>query len=98
MTPHTPPLPPETQRQATGHGLACIKVKSITWNLYFSWGRSSILLGKPESAKFISLLEFRHLINDICFAKVVKIKQLASCQAFLLAYKEIQVFRLVIRI
>lgn len=52
-TPHTGPQP-QTQWQATGHLLACIKIKSIPWNLYFSWGQSSIL-GKPESAKFISL-------------------------------------------
>lgn len=47
---HPPPRDPVT---ATGHLLACIKIKCIAWNLSFSWGQSSSLR-KPESAKFIS--------------------------------------------
>lgn len=50
---HCRPPPSPSPSDKPGHLLACIKIKSIPWNLYFSWGQSSIL-GKPESAKFIS--------------------------------------------
>lgn len=51
--PHRFFLPLESQLQATGHRLAYIKIRSITWNLHLSWDQSS-LLGKRESAKFLS--------------------------------------------
>lgn len=76
-----PPCHPQTQWQATGHLLACIKIKSIPWNLYFSWGQSSIL-GKPESAKFISpgIQTFNqwHLLCQGCKNKTT-LKVLSLC-------------------